>query len=343
MNILSNCTSGGCGAKIGPDDLKGMLEGLPVIKDENLLVGYHSSDDAAIYQLDDKTGIVSTMDFFSPMVEDPYTFGKIAATNALSDIYAMGADAIMALNMVCFPEKMDKEILKEILRGGANKMQEAGVVLAGGHSIYDKEIKYGLAVSGKVAIENILHNNTMEEGDVLILTKPLGVGIVMAAARVQAASEQAIQKAIASMERLNKYAAQILSAYPVHACTDVTGFGLLSHLYEMLQEHQSVCLDVHHLPYIEEAKTYAEEYYLTAGGQRNRKHMSPYIDIEHVSFAMQELLFDPQTSGGLLIAVAPKDASSLLTEIQKEDVHARIIGTVIAKASKSIICKEERR
>jgi len=184
-SLLANCTSGGCGAKIGPGELSSLLGKIPAVRDERLLVGFDCSDDAAVYALDDGAkAIVSTVDFFSPMIDDPFVFGQIAAANALSDIYAMGAAPFLALNLVCFPEKFPKSILGDILAGGADKIAEAGAVLGGGHSIYDKETKYGLAVNGLVEIKNLIRNNTPRIGHSLILTKPLGVGIVMAAQRV---------------------------------------------------------------------------------------------------------------------------------------------------------------
>ena len=217
------CRGGGCTAKLGAGALSSVLAKLPKKRDENLLVGFDSSDDAAVYRLNEDLAIVQTLDFFPPMVEDPYTFGKIAAANALSDIYAMGGTVKTALNIVCFPESCDLNILGEILRGGNEKVQEAGGVLAGGHSIMDTDIKYGLSVTGTIHPDKIYQNHGCQPGDVLILTKPLGIGIVTTANRVGEASGEAMQQAIASMTTLNRYAAEVLADYEVHACTDVAG------------------------------------------------------------------------------------------------------------------------
>ncbi len=340
-SLLANCTSGGCGAKIGPGELAGLLEGLPFFYDENLLVGYDSSDDAGVYRISEKHSIINTVDFFPPMVNDPYRFGKIAAANALSDVYAMGGRPITALNIVCFPQKMDPKVLKLILTGGAEKLQEASVVLAGGHSIYDKEPKYGLAVTGMIENDKIIRNNTPQIGHKLILTKPLGTGIIMAALRGGVAEALAVEKAIISMEKLNKDAAEKMSNYKVSACTDITGFGLLAHLLEMVSDKVAVELYENQIPYFAEAYKYAEEYILTAAGQKNRVHLQDKVNVDQVAFPMQELLFDPQTSGGLLICVAPEEADDLLKEIKVADAAANIIGQIIARTSDIVLFKQE--
>ncbi|EOL43511.1 selenide, water dikinase SelD [Enterococcus caccae] len=338
MNFLSQCTSGGCGAKIGPNELAEFLKSLPKFSDEKLLVGFDASDDAAVYQLSEELALISTIDFFSPMVEDPRTFGRIAAANAMSDVYAMGGKVLFALNLVCFPEKMDKRKLSEILIGGAEKLEEANASLAGGHSIYDHEPKYGLAVTGQVDPRKIIHNNTPKIGDVLILTKALGVGLVQSAVRGGLACKEAKAAAIASMERLNKYAAEKMGKFPVHACTDVTGFGLLVHALEMAGENATLVIDAAQLPLLPQAYYYAEEFLATAAGQRNRQFMKSKVDLSAVSPAYQEILFDPQTSGGLLISVKAEKALECLETIQKDDPVAAIIGEVCEKeSSQSII------
>lgn len=229
------CKGGGCTAKLGPDLLSHVLAKLPKgEKDSNLLVGYDSSDDAAVYRISDDTAIVQTLDFFPPMVDDPYTFGQIAAANALSDIYAMGGTVKSALNIVCFPEKMDLNILGKIMQGGADKVIEAGGTLAGGHSIADSDVKYGLSVMGTVHPKHIYSNNTGQPSDVLILTKKLGVGLVCNANRVGEAPLGAIEDAVNSMTTLNRAASEISHSFEIHACTDVTGFSFLGHLSEML-------------------------------------------------------------------------------------------------------------
>ena len=328
-SLLANCTSGGCGAKIGPGELSSLLGKIPTVKDERLLVGFDCSDDAAVYALDNDKAIVSTVDFFSPMIDDPFVFGQIAAANALSDIYAMGATPFLALNLVCFPEKLPKTILADILAGGADKIAEAGAVLGGGHSIYDKETKYGLAVNGFIERKNLVRNNKPRVGDSLILTKPLGAGIVMAAQRVGMASAGALEKAVNGMKRLNRYAAEKMRGFSISACTDVTGFGLLCHLLEMCGNSVSAEVWPDALPIINEAADYANDFLLTAAAQRNRNHFGKRGQAERLPFAVQELMFDPQTSGGLLICVDAEQSRHLLDSIQKDDPNARIIGRII--------------
>lgn len=323
------CKGGGCTAKLGPGILSRVLERLPKgPEDKNLLIGYDSKDDAAVYRITDDLAIVQTLDFFPPMVEDPYTFGKIAATNALSDIYAMGGEVKTALNIVCFPESMDLNILGEIMRGGSEKVIEAGGILAGGHSIADSDVKYGLSVTGLVNPDKMYPNNNGRPGDVLILTKRLGVGIICTANRVGEASEEAMKAAVDSMTTLNKYAAECCRRYDIHACTDVTGFGLLGHLHEMMDSRLSCHLHADSLPVIPEALAYADEFLLTAAAQRNRNHVGEYVHFDGVSFAVEEILFDPQTSGGLLIALSPDQAPSLLQDLKQAGLPAEIIGEI---------------
>jgi selenide,water dikinase len=328
MSLLSECTSGGCGAKIGPGELAGILSGLRVKKDPALLVGFEGSDDAAAYRIDGDRVLVSTVDFFSPMVEDPFLFGKIAAANALSDIYAMGARPLYALNLICFPQRLDRKILEAILAGGAEKALEAETVIAGGHSIYDHEPKYGLAVTGIAEQRNLIRNNTCRDGDALILTKALGAGLIMAGLRAGEAAEAVVKAAADSMERLNRYAAEKFPPFRVHACTDVTGFGLAVHAAEMAGDAFTLVIDGGSLPLLEGALGFAENYYATAAGQRNRNFMAGRADVVSLPAAMQEIVFDPQTSGGLLIAVAAEDAEKLCGAIAGDDPAAAIIGEV---------------
>lgn len=331
------CKGGGCTAKLGAGVLSRILSRLPRGEtDENLLVGYDSRDDAAVYKLNGRQAFVQTLDFFPPMVEDPYTFGKIAAANALSDIYAMGAEPKTALNIVCFPETMDLNILGEIMRGGAEKVLEAGAVLAGGHSIADSGVKYGLSVTGVVDPEAIYRNDTPETGDLLILTKRLGVGIICTADRVGEASAEAMAEAIESMTTLNKYAAMCLKGRKVHAVTDVTGFSLLGHLLEMTEGPHGALIHGRRVPIFAEALRHADEFLLTAAGQRNRNFAGDRVVFEGVPFAMEEILFDPQTSGGLLIAADPKDAPKLLEDIRKTGAPAAVIGEITEAAEHKI-------
>lgn len=332
------CKGGGCTAKLGAGALSRVLSLLPRGReDPNLLIGYDSRDDAAVYRVTDDVAFVQTLDFFPPMVEDPYTFGQIAAANALSDIYAMGGEVKTALNIVCFPESMDLNILGEIMRGGAEKVIEAGGTLAGGHSIADTGVKYGLSVTGLVRPDRILANNGGQPGDCLILTKRLGVGLICTADRVGAASPAAMEAAVRSMTTLNKAAAECCRGYGVHACTDVTGFGFLGHLHEMMDGRLSCRVYAEQVPVFPEALACADEFLLTAAGQRNRNHVGAAVRFEGVSFAMEEVLFDPQTSGGLLIALPAAEAPGLLRELQNAGLPAAPVGEITGPAETEIL------
>lgn len=335
------CKGGGCTAKLGAGVLSHVLEKLPRgPENPDLLVGYDSRDDAAVYRISDDTAVVQTLDFFPPMVDDPYTFGKIAAANALSDIYAMGGDVKTALNIVCFPESADLNILGEIMRGGSEKVLEAGGILAGGHSINDTDVKYGLSVMGLVHPNRIWSNNGGRPGDRLIFTKKLGVGIVCTANRVGEASEEAMAEAIASMTTLNKTASEIGRNYEIHACTDVTGFGFLGHLHEMMDGKLSCRIQAEKVPRIEEALHHAEEFLLTAAGQKNRNYVEKYVKFKDIPFAMEELLFDPQTSGGLLMAVGAEEAEDLRNELRAAGLPAEIMGEIVERTEPEILVVE---
>lgn len=331
------CTGGGCTAKLGAGVLSRILEKLPRgEQDPNLLVGYDSKDDAAVYRLTDELAFVQTVDFFPPMVDDPYTFGQIAAANALSDIYAMGGEVKTALNLVCFPESMDLNVLGEILRGGAEKVAEAGGSLAGGHSIADTGVKYGLSVTGLVDPRRMTANDTGRPGDKLILTKALGVGLICTANRVGEAAPDQMEGAIRSMTTLNKTAAEIAHKYEVHAATDVTGFSFLGHLHEMMGGKLSCVIDAHAVPVLPGAWEAADGCLYTAAGQRNRNHTGPFVRFENVPFPMEEILFDPQTSGGLLLAAAPQDAAALERDLRAAGLPAAIVGEIFEKQTTEI-------
>lgn len=336
------CKGGGCTAKLGAGVLSRVLERLPKgPENPALLVGYDSRDDAAVYQLSDDLAVVQTLDFFPPMVDDPYTFGQIAAANALSDIYAMGGTVKLALNIVCFPERMDLNVLGEIMRGGAEKVIEAGGILAGGHSIADTDVKYGLSVTGTVHPERIYSNNRGRPGDRLILTKRLGVGIICTANRVGEASPEAMEAAVASMTTLNKSAAELCRSYEIHACTDVTGFGFLGHLHEMMDGRLSCRIRARQVPVFPQALDYADEFLLTAAGQRNRNHVEPYVRFEQIPFALQEVLYDPQTSGGLLIALGAEEAEELCAQLREIGLPAAVVGEVLEQAADEILVVNE--
>lgn len=327
------CKNGGCGAKLGANVLSHILEKIDQSNDSNLLVGFDSSDDAAVYKINDNLAIVQTLDFFPPMVNDPYIFGQIAATNSLSDIYAMGAEFKTALNIVCFPQNEDLNILGKIIKGGSDKVTEAGGNLVGGHSINDDTIKYGLSVFGTVDPEKIYRNNKSQIGDALVLTKPLGIGIITSANNIGQASNEAFQNAVLNMTTLNKAACEISKDFSVNACTDVTGFGLITHLIEMLQGFKSKTaaeLYSDSIPYITEAYDYAKDFYITEAGQRNRNFASNSIKFEIDDFAIEEIVFDPQTSGGLLFSLPKNQANSFVKELNKQYPCASVIGQVIA-------------
>lgn len=331
------CTGGGCTAKLGAGVLSRILEKLPRgEKDPNLLVGYDSRDDAAVYRVTEDLALVQTVDFFPPMVDDPYTFGQIAAANALSDVYAMGGEVKTALNLVCFPENMDLNVLGEILRGGAEKVAEAGGILAGGHSIADTGVKYGLSVTGLVDSHHLYANDAGQPGDKLLLTKALGVGLLCTANRVGEAAPEHMAAAISSMTTLNKTAAEISRRYTVHAATDVTGFSFLGHLHEMMGGKLSCKINARAVPVLPGAEKAADDFLYTAAGQRNRNHTGPFVRFEGVPFAMEEVLFDPQTSGGLLLAVDPVEASALEKELQSAGLPAKIVGEIVPRTETEI-------
>ena len=324
---------------MGPGVLSHVLSKLPKCKyDPNLLIGFDSADDAAVYKVSDDIGVIQTVDFFPPMVEDPYTFGKIAATNALSDVYAMGGEVKTAMNIVCFPQSWDINMLGEILRGGSEKVIEAGGVLVGGHSINDVDVKYGLSVMGVVHPDKIYANNGGHPGDKLIITKRLGVGIISTAHRVGEATKEAMDAAIESMTSLNKYAAECCKKYDIHGCTDITGFGFLGHLHEMVDGKLSCRVYADQLPVFSEALEYADEFLLTAVAQQNRNHVGRHVQFdEDISFAMQEVMFDPQSSGGLLIVLPADQADSLLADIQALGVPSAIVGEMMEPGRKEIV------
>ena len=271
LTKLAKCA--GCGAKVGAGVLAQLLEGIQVHKDPNLLVGFDKSDDASVYKVSDELALVQTLDFFPPIADDPYTFGQIAATNALSDIYAMGGDPKLALNIMCVPEDMPKDTVHQILRGGYEKVYEAGALITGGHSIFDDEPKYGLSVTGFVHPDKILTNSGAKEGDVLLLTKPIGIGILTSAMKADLCSKESTELAMRLMTTLNKNGRDAMVKYRVHACTDVTGFAL-------------------------------------------------------TEIAVQDMLYDPQTSGGLLMAVDPADADALLAELKGTVPSAQRVGVM---------------
>jgi len=305
-----------------------------------LIAGIEGANDAGVYRLSDDLALVQTVDFFTPIVDDAYVFGQIAVANALSDVYAMGGKPLTALNIVTFPVgQLDISILRDTLRGGLDKMHEAGVVLVGGHSVDDPEMKYGLSVTGTIHPDRVVFNTGAHPGDRLLLTKPLGTGIIATATKRGAASSAAIAAATESMRRLNDRAATAMLEVGVHAATDITGFGLLGHATEMLGKSQ-LCLKIESakLPLLTDAAMLAREGHLAGGVKRNRDYYSPGVDIDPtVPAYLVDLLYDPQTSGGLLIAVAAEKADLLLEKLHSAGIaEAAIIGEVVTTTARCI-------
>ena len=283
--------------------------------------------------------MIQTLDFFTPVVDDPYLFGQIAAANALSDVYAMGGVPKLALNIVCFPNCLDVEILGEILRGGADKVKEAGAVLAGGHSVQDDEPKYGLSVTGFVHPDKVYKNSGCRTGDVLILTKQIGSGVVNTAVKAQMASQEAAQESARVMASLNRKAGEAAAAYTVHACTDVTGFGLLGHCAEMAKAgNVTLDISVGDVAYLKGAKDYARMGLVPAGAYRNREFVQPDLDDGNIEEVYLDLLCDPQTSGGLLFSVPEAEAAGILSDLRgrKIETEVSVIGRVLEKQEKLI-------
>jgi selenide,water dikinase len=301
------------------------LHDLPKFNHVDMLVGTETSDDAGVFRLRPDLAIVNTVDFFTPIVDDPYTFGQISAANSLSDVYAMGGEPKTCLNLVCFPKgKMDIKILGEILKGGADKVRESGAVIIGGHSIIDEEIKYGMAVTGVIHPDKIYRNVGVQEGDVLILTKPLGTGIITTALKKGKASQESVDEAVQSMTTLNATASRVMRNYAVHACSDVTGFGILGHGLGMASgSGVTLVIESAKLPLLDAAPHLAEKGYITGGCKRNREFLQEKISIEKsIREGLIEVALDPQTSGGLLIAVAKRQSSQLIEELKGAGVDA---------------------
>ena len=327
LTKLAKCA--GCGAKVGSGVLAQLLDGIKVHSDPDLLVGFDKSDDASVYKVSDDLALVQTVDFFPPIADDPYLFGQIAATNALSDVYAMGGEPKLCLNIMAIPADMPKEAVHDLLRGGYDKVYEAGALITGGHSILDEEPKYGLAVTGFVHPDKVLTNSGAKPGDVLLFTKPIGIGVLTTAAKADMVSAESMALAHKLMTTLNKSARDAMVKYRVHACTDVTGFGLLGHTLEMAQGSEAeVELDVASIDLIPEAVELARMGILPEGMYRNRAFAEESVDAGTIELCKQDLLYDPQTAGGLLMAVDPADADALYAELQNCVPSAQRVGTV---------------
>lgn len=304
-----------------------------------LIVGLESPDDAAVYRLNADQAVISTVDFFPPVVDDPYQFGAIAAANALSDIYAMGGEPLFAVNLVAYPDGYGYEILTEILRGGAEKVREAGAVIAGGHTVTDREPKYGLAVTGLIHPARIRTKGGARVGDQLILTKPLGIGTITTALKRGVADPAHVEAAVASMLRLNRTASQLASAYHVHAMTDITGYGLIGHAHELAHHsHVRLALDYAALRWVDGAQVYGQQEIFAGGLGRNREYYEAWVTVEADLASYQaDLLYDPQTSGGLLIALPSADAPRLLDQLLASGEAAALIGSVLPGDGEIII------
>ena len=322
----------GCAAKLSPAALSAAVKGLfaNVPPDPNVLVGFGMLDDAGVYKLSEELALVQTTDFFPPVVDDPYLFGEIAAANALSDVYAMGGTPLTALNITCFPSTQPTAILSEILRGGLAKCREAGVALLGGHTVDDPEIKFGLAVTGTVHPAQVWSNTGAVAGDALVLTKPLGVGTITTAAKSGLAPADVLDGAIESMRTLNKGARDAGAAVGVHACTDVTGFSLLGHLTQMLRASGvSARIDSAQVPLLPGALALARAGVGPGGTARNRAHFGGSVALtQDLDPALADLLFDPQTSGGLLFAVAGEKQGALLSALTAARLAPAVVGEV---------------
>jgi selenide,water dikinase len=331
--LTQNVKAAGCAAKLGPADLAQILHGLPTFHHPDVIVGTETNDDAGVFRLRADLAIVNTVDFFTPIVDDPFVFGQIAAANAISDIYAMGAEPRTALNIVGFPRgTMPIEILGEILRGGSEKAREAGVVVIGGHSIIDEEVKYGMAVTGEIHPDRVIRNVGAREGDALVLTKRLGTGIITTALKQRKAAQESIDAAVESMTTLNGVSSRVMRRFDVHACSDVTGFALLGHAQEMAAGTDvTLVLEAGALPLLPGAVELAEEGHLTGGCKRNRAYLQDKVTVDSsVRPGLVEIGFDPQTSGGLLIAVPEAEAPPLVAELHASGVT---FATVIGRAT----------
>jgi len=313
---------------------------LPKINDKNLIVGLDTSDDAAVYRINDSLSLIQTLDFFTPVVDDPYTFGQIAAANSLSDIYAMGGEPRLALNIVCFPNCLSPDILGEILRGGNDKVTESGAILVGGHSVSDDEPKYGLSVTGFIHPDNILTNSNAKIGDVLVLTKPLGIGIINTAIKGEIADKKTYDEAVEVMTTLNKYGKKAIDKTGgVNSVTDITGFGLLGHALEMaMGSNVTIKINSKDIPVIEGSIEYANMGLIPAGAYSNKNYIKDRVYFkDNIPKYLEDIMYDPQTSGGLLISVRKDRVSSLLKALENSPTQYGIVGEVCENAGYYLI------
>jgi selenide,water dikinase len=339
--------STGCASKINQNDLKKVLAGLPEVSDPRVLVSANTCDDAGVYKLNDEIGLVQSVDVFTPSVDDPYIFGQIAAANSLSDVYAMGGKPLTALSIIGFPiETLSHKIMNQILQGGIDKMKEAGVVVIGGHSIKDEEIKFGFAVTGEVNPSKIITNDKAKPGDVLVLTKPLGTGIIGFAGQLGKASSSAIKATSDSMTELNKVPSEIMAEMGVTTATDVTGFGLMGHLIEIvIQSGVTAEVFADQVPIFDEVLDCIQKGMISGAVERNREYASQYVSVaKEINEELENVFYDPQTSGGLLIAIKEEDAEALVTRLKERGIeHAAIIGKIVSKSKGKITLKKDTK
>jgi selenide, water dikinase len=340
IDLLESIEQGGCSAKLSPSDLAQVISGLPFLKKKELLVGSETCDDAAVWKINSDTAIIQTTDFFPPLCSDPYTFGQIAAANALSDIYSMGGKAILALNLVMFPAKdMDLSVLRQILLGGAEKVAEAGAVLAGGHTIDDSPPKYGLAVTGIVHPDKIIRNCTAVSGDKLILTKPIGSGVLLAGDKIKETNRHDLEAALNNMKQLNKAASELMNKYCIKCATDITGFGLLGHAYEVAAGSGAILkIETSKIPLLKGAYDLVDFGCIPGASFRNLKHIEMKTEFnDKLDYNLKMLACDAQTSGGLLICCPEKTADSLVQDLIKTGYNSSsIIGEVLPLEDKNI-------
>jgi selenide, water dikinase len=332
MQLSARC---GCAGKFTPDDLAKVLKHIEVKEEErdpNLLVGFDKSDDAGVYKISEDMALVQTVDFFTPVANDPYTFGQIAAANALSDVYAMGGKPLTALNLSCFSATIGADILAEILKGGADKIREAGATIAGGHTITDEEVKYGVSVTGIINPTKVITNSGAKLGDVLILTKPIGSGVLTTALKIEFITDEEFEEASKVMATLNKIASEEMQKIGVNSCTDITGFGLIGHAYEMAAGSEvALEIDSNKIPIMNKVKDLVQEYCLPSGAYSNEKYFEKWVSFsENIDDVTRLTFFDPQTSGGLLISVNKDKAEELLKNINdRSEIKAEIVGRVV--------------
>lgn len=343
VKLTSYAKTSGWAAKVGPDILDEVLKGLDnkTSMSKDLLVGIETSDDAAVYKINDELALIETLDFFTPIVDDPYTFGKIAAANSLSDIYAMGGEPTMAMNIVCFPNCLPPKVLTEILKGGLEKMKEAECLLIGGHTVQDDEPKYGLSVSGFVNPNKVWKNSSSKVGDVLILTKPIGLGIINTAIKGGVATKEEIEDAVNTMETLNKYAKRAVELNTINSCTDITGFGLMGHCFEMAKGSDTTfILDSKNIPFLKGAVDYANMGLIPKGCYDNKKFVgNNYKLLEEVDEAILNTMFNPETSGGLLLSVPKDEVNEMLDKLKNIPTKFAVIGEVIERQDKYLLIK----